>query len=188
MTSGVKRDYLTIVLIIVILAMGFEIVYLVQQNRKLSALLENPGGSFPLLERSDIVPPLTATDINGQPLEITYTPGSPHTVLLWFSPTCHSCEENLEFWKGMYTTFKSDRVRFLGLCDVSVDEAQAFAQQHQLTFPIVNVTDDRMIELYKGRVMPQTVLISPTGEIIDSWPGALSEQFERIIRDSLSKL
>ena len=188
MTTGAKRDYLTIILIVVVVAMGFEIVYLVQQNRKLSAMLENPGSSFQTLARSDIVPPLSGTDIYGQPLEIAYTPGSPHTVLIWFSPTCHSCEENLAFWREIYAAHNFDRVRFLGLCDVPVEEARAFAQQHQVAFPIVSITDDRLIEVYKGRVMPQTVLVSPTGEIIDSWPGALSEQFQRIIRDSLSKL
>ncbi len=188
MASGSKRDYLTIVLGIVIVAMGIEIVYLVQQNRTLTAMLENPGETFQTLARSDMVPPLSATDLNGQPIELTYAGDAPHTVLLWFSPTCNSCEENLGFWKELYTTFSSSRVRFLGLCDVTVDEARAFAQQHQLTFPIVCINDDRLLEAYKGRVLPQTVLISPTGSIVDAWPGVLSEHYERTICDNLQKL
>jgi len=169
--------------------MGLEIIYLVYQNRRLQALVAE-GSALQILQQGQIVPPLTAKDLDGAAVDMQYGERSASTLLIWFSPSCHVCQENTPFWNDIYTRYRTNKIRFLALCDADGDEAKAYVAQNALTFPVISMTDDRLIDAYNGRVMPQTALISPRGGIEKVWPGALEKSRQDEITaalDSLSK-
>ena len=175
MSLNFPRDRWTVVLLAIIVLMGLEIVFLMYQNRKLKAVIDDPKQYFKTLAKDDTVPAIAAYDLDGNDVSLRYSAEAPHSVLFWFAPTCPSCEDNIEFWKQVYVEQKSDRLRFLGMCAGQPDEAAAFVADHEIEFPVMSVTDPYIMEAYQGNMLPQTVLISPEGTILGVWPGALDE-------------
>ena len=183
-----KRDRWTLILIVVIVAMGVEILYLLHQNQKLTAIIEDPKRYFATLTADDIVPSFTATDIRGQEVSLRYSPTAPHSVLFWFAPTCSSCEDNIEFWNHIYTDYNSENVRCLGLCVGKTGEAGEYVAQHEIQFPVVCTDEAFIVERYRGNVLPQTVIVSPEGRIVEVWPGALGQSNKEKVIALLAKL
>jgi peroxiredoxin len=187
MGASTRRNLFNIILLIVIVIMGLEIVYLVYQNKKLQAMVA-AGSSLQILQQGQQVPPLAAHDLDGAAVNISYDNDQVSTLLIWFSPSCHVCSENATFWNQLYGRYKSAKVRFLALCDAEAAEAKSYVTQNGLIFPAVSITEDRLIEAYNGRVMPQTALISPLGEIVKVWPGALEKSRQDEITAVLDSL
>lgn len=188
MAASARRNSLTVVLSIIIVIMGFEIVYLIYQNRRLQSMLAEVP-SLQVLQQGQTVPPLTAADLDGAGVAIQYGEREPSTILIWFSPSCHLCAENTAFWNDIYDRYKTSAgVRFLVMSDAGTDETRTYAAEQALRFPVVCVTDESLIDAYNGRVMPQTALISPQGEIEKVWPGALEPARQEEITAVLDSL
>lgn len=182
-----RKDILAIILTLIIFIMGIEIVILAIQNRRLRAVLAETTQYQPL-QANQQLPALAGSDLNGNPVDIRYGPDAPATLLIWLSPSCHICQENVPFWKRLHAERQSSKFRYLVLCAGTIDEARAYAAQHQLTFPVVSMTDDRLVSAYNGYVLPQTALISPTGSIVNVWPGALDANQQNDVITFLDKL
>lgn len=178
MNSKPSRDRLTNVLIVIVILMGVEIIYLIAQNYKLKSIIKDPKKYFETLSEDEIVPSFTAQDIDGNDLSLRYSPAEPYTILFWFAPTCSSCEDNIAFWKRIYRDYNSQKLRFLGMFAGNRGEARNFVSKHAIEFPVVCANHRNIVDLYKGNVLPQTVLIAPTGAIRGVWPGVLSERKE----------
>lgn len=189
MAESSGKNSLTVILLVLIVIMGVEIVYLIHQNRRLQSMVAGMP-ALQVLQRGQTVPPLTATDLDGAAVEVRYGVREPSTILIWFSPSCHICAENAAFWNDVYDRYHSSKgVRFLAMSDTDADETGTYVDEHALKFPVVCVTDERLVDAYNGHVMPQTALISPEGGIERVWPGALeaSRQDEiTAVLDSLS--
>lgn len=183
-----RKDRLTIILILIIIVMGLEIVYLVYQNRKLSALIEDPRKYFKTLAADEIVPSFAAVDLNGNDIDLRYSPEAPYTMLFWFAPTCASCELNIEFWNRLYREHNTEKLRYVGLCAGNLQEARNFVADFGVEFPAVCAKDAFVIEAYKGNVFPQTMLLSPEGSVMGLWAGALGVQQEDTILTIITQL
>ncbi|MEW6052121.1 MAG: TlpA disulfide reductase family protein [Candidatus Zixiibacteriota bacterium] len=164
-----------IILLAIIVLMAIEIVYLVLQNRQLRAVVAETTATFNTLQQSQHVPGLTGQDLQGNPLRVHYSADAPRTILVMFSPGCSACKDNTTFWQELFERSASSRFRYLGMCVGTEDDARAYATEHGLTFPILAVTDERLIGAYNGHVLPQTAIVSPEGTIVKSWPGTLDE-------------
>ncbi len=168
-------DIWTLIFVLIILAMGVEILYLMVQNRKLSSIIEDPKKYFNVLSQKEVVPSITAMDINGNEISLRYSSDAPYTLLFWFSSGCEACDDNLIFWKSIYDEFNSEKIRCIGMCVDAPEEAKEFTDQYGLEFPVICARDQYILESYKGNVLPQTVLISPVGTVLGVWPGALEK-------------
>jgi len=162
-------------LTIAIFLMGAEIGYLIYQNQKLRAVIANPDAYYRTLQRGETVPAVRTQTVDGQDLELQYSPDGPYTCLFWFSSSCESCTDNFAFWNTLYSDFAAAGIRFVGMCACEPEEARALQRSLGLNFPIVSATDQVIIDAYQGHLLPQTVLISPTGTIEHIWPGPLDE-------------
>jgi peroxiredoxin len=176
------------VLIAVIVVMGVEIIYLVIQNHRLRAIVQDPKKYFKTLSKDEIVPSFSTQDINGSDLSLRYSPGEPFTMLFWFGPTCSSCKNNIGFWKRIHDEYSSDKLRFLGIYAGNPDEAREYVLEYGFEFPVICATHRHIVDSYKGHVLPQTVLITPEGMIQGVWPGALGEERENEILMALEAL
>jgi peroxiredoxin len=173
-----SHDRLTYVLIAVVVVMGIEIIYLVIQNRILKRVIADPMQYFHTLTRDDVVPSFSAQDINGDEVTVNYAPGEPHTVLLWFGSTCSSCESNIDFWIRMHRSHASDALRFLGIFIGGPAAAREYVSERRIEFPVLCATDRYLVDVYRGHILPQTMLIAPDGVIEGVWPGILSRDDE----------
>jgi peroxiredoxin len=188
MAPSARGNALTVILMILVVIMGAEIVYLITQNRYLQSLLAE-APQLQVLQKGQAVPPVTATDLDGDDASLRYGAGAPSTVLIWFSPSCHLCAENTLFWNDLYDRYKaSPQLRFLAMSDSDAEETRNYVADHALQVPVLSVTDDRLIDAYNGHVMPQTALISPRGDVKRIWPGALEEFRQDEITAALDSL
>ncbi|MCB2230985.1 TlpA family protein disulfide reductase [bacterium] len=183
-----RTSWWTIAFLLVMAAMAVEIALLINENRNLRAQLDGLTDMFQPLAADQRLPTISGEDIYGKPLSIRYGPDSPTTVLLWFSPSCDACEGNLAFWNDLYDQYASEQLRFVGMCAGMIDEAQTFAEAHAMSFPILSVTDNRLIDAYRGHVLPQTVLLSSDGTVIRVWPGMLEEDMISEVYDAVGSL
>lgn len=167
------RDRLVLLLLAIIVVMAAEIGYLIYQNQRLQALFDNPEQYLRTLKPEDTVPAIRTQDISGAELALRYGPDEPHTLLVWFSAGCGSCRENFAFWDSVKTQYVSESLRMVGFCACTMDEAYQLQHELNITYPIVPVTDQFLVETYKGNVVPQTIVISPEGQVIKVWPGEL---------------
>jgi len=187
MSTGAGKNLFTVLLLVIIVVMGLEIVYLMYQNRRLQAVVAE-SSSLQILQEGQKVPPLTAPDLNGNQVNLRFGQNEPSTLLIWFSPSCHVCKENAAFWNDLFARFNKPGLRIVAMCDADVEVAKRYVAENALAFPVVSVTDDRLIDAYNGRVMPQTALLSPLGGIVKVWPGALERSRQDEVVTALNSL
>jgi len=171
-----KKNQLTVILLIIIALMGTEIIYLVYQNRKLQSMVGDPTSYFKTLKPDQSVPSIRARDIEGKDISFRYSPAEPYTLLLWFSAACEACRTNFEFWNELYDGRIDSRIRFAGFCSGTPDESRQIASEQNIRFPVLSISDPSMVEAFGGNILPQTILISPEGKVLNSWPGALEKK------------
>ena len=184
-SAFLKTQLWSIILVVLVLAMGVEILLLVQENRELRLALKVPREPLKVLNPKEKVPPLTGIDLTGKEVKVEY-PSSKKTVLLWFSSDCSSCEDNLEFWRQIYQKRNSEMLRFFGVTTSEVDKTEEFVKKFQLEFPVLVLSDFSLLEKYRVEVIPQTMLIDSNGVVQKVWPGTLSENHKKEIEAMIS--
>jgi len=79
----------------------------------------------------------------------------------------------------------ADEVVVVGVnAEESADEAAAFVNSHQMTFPVVLDARGDIQRLYNVRGLPTTVFIDRTGRVAGVWTGLLPQpQLEQVVQD-----
>jgi peroxiredoxin len=180
-----KTHLWSVILIILVIAMGVEIMLLVQENQKLRSALTARRGPFTVLNPEEKVPPLVGMDQKGEEVKVEY-PSSQRTVLFWFSAACPSCEHNVEFWKEVYKKHGSEGYRFFGATTAGEGKIGEFLSKFQLEFPVLTVSDYSLLDEYKVEVIPQTMLIDERGFVLKVWPGPLSDNYKMEIEEMMT--
>lgn len=182
MSLDLRKNWLSILLIIMIVLMTAEIGVLMHQNSQLRSMVENPMKKYQSLKQNQTVPPFRGTDTEGNAITVEYSDSEPYTLILWFSASCPSCEDNLHFWNLLYADYDSDDFRMIGVCNDDPEEARATAEEYGLEFPIIVLDDKSIVQRYGATALPLTMLISPKGTVVRVWPGPLiKEQRESVI-------
>jgi peroxiredoxin len=122
------------------------------------------------LEVGAVVPSITAKRLDGKSETITYADSTRPTVLYVFTPQCVWCARNLDNLKTLVDR-KGRDYRFIGI-SLSKEGLEKYVANHQLTFPIYTEISKEAGEAYEMGGTPQTVVISPQGKVLQSWPGA----------------
>ncbi|HUV35781.1 MAG TPA: redoxin domain-containing protein [Patescibacteria group bacterium] len=188
MTPGKPRNLATYIFIGLIVIMGIEIIYLVVQNRILKNIIADPTKYFRTLSKNEVVPSFSAQDIEGNDVEVNYAPDEPYTMLFWFGSTCSSCEDNIGYWKRLYGEYRSERLRFLGIFIGNPGSARRYVSARQIEFPVLCATHRYLVDVYRGHVLPQTMLVTPQGVVDGIWPGILRENEETAIIELIENL
>ena len=109
--------------------------------------------------------------------------GSPVLLNVW-ATWCDPCREEMPSMQRLYDAYKDRGLRVVA---VSVDDRgnegliREFAAEHHLTFDILHQGAVDMMNTYQVRGVPQTFLISRTGELVATrfvgdWNSAESRQ------------
>jgi peroxiredoxin len=183
--SFTKTNLWSILLIVLVIAMGVEILLLVQENRQLRSALTERRGPFTILNPEEKVPPLVGIDQKGEEAKVEY-PSLQQTVLFWFSAACPSCEHNVEFWRELYKKYDSEGFRFFGATTPGGEEKEELEQKFRLDFPVLTVSDYSLLDQYKVEVIPQTMLIDGRGVVLKVWPGPLSDNYKMEIEEMMA--
>lgn len=159
-----------LVLVLVIVDMA-----LLRQNRRLRASL-NAHISPTQLRAGVTVPALRGTDISGVERDIEFGPSRKQTILLAFRPNCPFCKINWPRWNSILQRVDRSEFRVV-FVSLSGPVTSDFATRHAiLRYPVFVYLDPADVITYGLRVTPETVLISPLGQVEGVWPGLLADR------------
>jgi hypothetical protein len=121
-----------------------------------------------LLAPGDVVAPVALTTLDGRSETLSY--GNGPTVLYVFSPTCPWCLRNIPNLKRLVEG-AGRQYRFVGL---SLDEkgVSAYVAEHQLPLAVYTKGPDDVAGRSRLGGVPQTMVISAEGRVVQNWSGA----------------
>jgi hypothetical protein len=122
------------------------------------------------------VDPVTAQDLDGSPVSISYDNTNKPTVFYVISPSCIWCIRNQANIEKL-TEVTADNYRFIGL-SLAESGLKEYVEEHHLKFPVYTRLTAETIQALKLGGTPQTIVVSPEGEVLKVWPGAYSENLQ----------
>ena len=129
------------------------------------------------LVQGDKVPPITARDLQGRTAVLDYAGTDLPTVLFVITPNCGWCTKNIMNMRTLAAN-ASDRYRFVGL-SLESDKLVDYVTQNKLEFPVYTELPLMPMKQYKLGGTPQTIIVSPTGEVLKVWSGAFAENLQK---------
>jgi len=125
------------------------------------------------------VPVIQANDHTGQPHTIAFNQEDKPTVLYVFTPPCKWCERNMDNIKELVAR-KGHEFRFIGI-SLGKEGLTDYVAKTGLMMPVYTDLSDETKKAYKMGGTPQTIVISPEGQVIQTWMGAYTgEQQNRV--------
>lgn len=116
------------------------------------------------------VPPIIGRRLDGQLETISYQGANEPTVLYIFTPPCAWCARNMDNFKALADK-GSAHYRFIGL-SLSQQDLADYVAKNKLTLPVYSGLSPETLAAYKLGSTPQTIVISPEGKVLQTWPGA----------------
>lgn len=116
------------------------------------------------------VPPLDVLDLSGKRSRLVYSDTSKPTILYIFRPSCIWCQRNA----GALTELAehaSDQYRIVGI-SLTKEGLAEFVQSHAMNFPVYSGLTPALIAAYRLGTTPETIVISPNGNVRERWNGA----------------
>ena len=134
------------------------------------------GEKSELLQVGDEAPDFTLVDLNGEQHQLSDYKGQGVFVNFW-GTWCKPCEKEFPLMEKQYQIYKDQGVQILAVNIAQSDyEVTQFAEQRNLTFPIVIDKTKDVMEAYNIRPLPTTILVNPEGKITKIITGEMSEE------------
>jgi peroxiredoxin len=128
------------------------------------------------LQRGEYVPVFSGPSVTGQSVTVGEA-ASGNQVLILATSTCPFCRETLPYWRQMTARLSSSRgaraTAVIALTTDSMHTAKVYSKTNQLPFPLVPFPSPRHASLYKGFVVPQTVVVDSVGRVVFARHGVI---------------
>jgi peroxiredoxin len=137
------------------------------------------------LQRGDVVQAVNATDLEGHPYQLEYNNDGRHRLLLFFSPNCPYCQQQVPLWRELLDNVDSSRFTVVGVVSdreskQSVSAHVAGAGYSKTKTPLsVVFFDNESLGTYKLTATPTTLLIDDDGKVEYAWVGKWDESRAR---------
>lgn len=123
----------------------------------------------------DKAPDFVLSDMEGNKHQLSDYEGKGVFLNFW-GTWCKPCEREMPYMNNQYKVYKDQGVEILA---VNVGEPEfsinKFVQKHDLVFPILKDSNKDVLTLYNVKPLPTTMLIDPTGTIVEIETGEVSE-------------
>ena len=171
--QGSKSD-VTFLLVLLAISLGFN-VYLA------GLVFKQQPAPVELLARGDKVPPIAAKTLAGRAQRIEYSAAEMPSVLYVFSPDCPWCLRNVDNVKHLVAATQ-DRFRFVGI-STRVEGLVPYLEETGLELPVYSVAADKDAPAFLMAGVPQTLVVSADGEVLQSWRGAYAAGIQEEVED-----
>lgn len=152
---------------IALLAASALVVVLGMQNRGLredrDRLTDRAAYAYPGM----YVPVVDAPRVDGGRLALG-APDGDMQVLFFFNETCPFCLRSAPTVVETATSLKrefGERVSLVGVCQCAPATALGYAKQHGFAFPVVTVSAQRALALYRARGVPMLLAVDREGRV-----------------------
>ena len=171
--SETRREPMTLVLVVACLVLSGLVVVLAWQNwsmkRQLSSAAHGPELPPDALKPGDRLDAFEVLDASGTPMRVEFGGASPKTLLLVFSTTCPACKSNMPNWNELLGQPLPQDWRVVA---IQTDQG---TQSTPLPFAVYTADRAHAAVLDRVPFIPATVLVAPTGEVLKTWFGVLSD-------------
>jgi peroxiredoxin len=149
------------------------------------------GGKIPAPQTGFLAPDFTAKTLSGKTIRLSDLRGKVVLVNLWAS-WCPPCRAEMPAIEHTYQTYKDRRFMVLAINSTVQDttaNAQAFAVENQLSFPIFMDETGEITRLYRIQSLPTSFFIGPDGvirEVVIGGPmsqALLSSRVEKLLKE-----
>lgn len=169
---------------LVLIALAVQVVFLVNENKKL--LQRNQP---PQLAAGDQLEPMPVMQLGGADTVLDFGPSAEETVLLVFTTTCPVCEDNQVAWRELYERF-DEHFSIMGISIGEMASTEEYASAHSLPFPVFVPKEPQGFSTrYKIPAVPQTIHLDRDGKVKNQWAGPLPrESFDQLAESTLGRL
>ena len=136
------------------------------------------------LALGDTLPAVVAKDPHGRTAVLNYSETQLPTVVFIITPTCGWCTKNVMNMRALVKNAGA-RYRFVGL-SLSSDKLIDYVKENKLEFPIYTDLPILTMREYKLSGTPETIVVSPQGQVTRIWSGAFAEDLQREVEDYFS--
>ena len=136
------------------------------------------------LALGDTLPAIVAKDPHGRTAVLNYSETQLPTVVFIITPTCGWCTKNVMNMRALVKNAGA-RYRFVGL-SLSSDKLIDYVKENKLEFPIYTDLPIVTMREYKLSGTPETIVVSPQGQVTRIWSGAFAEDLQREVEDYFS--
>jgi cytochrome c biogenesis protein CcmG/thiol:disulfide interchange protein DsbE len=153
------------------------------------------GGLIPVPQKGFLAPDFALETSEGETIRLLELRGRPVILNIWAS-WCGPCRAEMPALERVYQAYQEQGLEIVGLNSTAQDDrqqAQAFAAEQGLTFPILFDPDGAATRRYAVRALPTTFFIDAQGiiqEVITGGPMAealLRIRVEQLIESSLQE-
>lgn len=155
---------------VLVVVLGRQKSALVDENSRLRERILSP---YPGM----YVPSFRTATLDGAPVVIGEAPAGARQVLFVFTTTCQYCKATLPAWKRIAAesrTAEGGKPAVLGISLDSVDVTRKYTADHKLTYPVAQLTDPKLIAMYRAGSVPLTLVLDEQGRTIHSRVGEIS--------------
>ena len=118
------------------------------------------------------LPDLSVPTLTGDTVHLGTSRAGWPQLLFVFNTTCEYCLASLPAWRDVAARVGS-HAEVYGVSLHDADLTRAYADMHDLAFPIVLMSDRRSRALYRARSVPQSVVLDATGLVRYARTGAV---------------
>lgn len=133
------------------------------------------------LNAGNKVPMITAKDPQGRSVVFDYRVNKLPTVVFVITPTCKWCTQNIMNMRTLVAK-AGDRFQFVGF-SLSSNKLHEYVTQNKLDFPMYTELPLIPTSEYKLGGTPQTIVVSPSGEVLKVWSGAFAEEMQKEVEE-----
>jgi peroxiredoxin len=153
----------SVILVVIALALGYTLYQTVFSDKKDPVTVGDNAPNFVL------------KDLSGKEVELEDFKGKGVFLNFW-GTYCPPCEKEMPAIQRQYEKYKDQGVVVLAV-DIAETEltVKKFAEEKNLTFPIVLDQQREVVDVYGVGNLPATYLINPDGEVIDKITGELND-------------
>lgn len=163
--SRVRFDSDQVVLLGLLAAsLGLNLFLGVKLNR--GPVVATPAEGF---KKGDVIPPTKVKSMEGREEVIGFV-GSRPSIVYVFSPSCGWCNRNMPALESLESSVGSN-YRFIGVAIAQMGAAE-FVERHHVRFPTYFLSTANDPFATKVPAVPQTLLVSEKGVVLETWSGA----------------
>jgi peroxiredoxin len=178
-----KTNWINLIGLLLIIFLGVEDLFLIQQNRHLKESLSPPP--IMLLKPGERVGAFKVQRSDGKIEDVTYADTTKKYMLFVLSTMCPHCHKNLQRWNEFANNNQDNRCRIIGISVNDLERTRSYNDTAGVNFELLTLADTSFARRYKVSAFPETILVDGNGTVEKAWAGELSGEAMNEIRTLL---